>query len=171
MISDIRSSCGEFLKESGGKPLFKPLPKEYGASKRVKVRKRRTKDKFYDTFNKIMGEEDLRERSLFAYTSLDSAYRAIQSNEEIYYVFPIDGYKFVYNTAVENSEDNLRRIFDILNESARGEILPSLLKSTYSRHNLDKAFFNGTEILFYDIKCFFAVRCEIVKSYSDLFLK
>jgi hypothetical protein len=173
-IQVLRTSCTQFLKESSGTPIFKNLSTEYGDFHKVKVRKRKgeTGD-FTETFNEAfeLQHPGLRQRAIFANgaTSFQPLYDGVM---EPYYVFPIDGYKFMYSREVENSGQEYKQVFDTLfeqfGEEKGNEVLTDLLRFTYTSQNLHEGIVSGSEIIIYGIPFFYAIRSSVIENYQDL---
>lgn len=166
----IRQSCGQFIRESGGFPIYKNLPTSYNDFHKVKVRQHKRRDKVVEVFNKAFSAEqaNLRQRAVYSYGAVPS----IQEGMETFYVFPTDGYRFLYSTEVKNSGDNLRNVLDVLFEQLEQkeavEVVVDLLKYTYSKTHLVEGILAKAEILFYGIPSYYAVRVSACKNYRDL---
>lgn len=155
----IQDMCGDFLKESEGNPLFKMLPQTYQDIQRVKIRTRKRKDQFSETFNEAFDYTyKLRQRSLFTYTSLIE-----EDDKEPFFVFPIDGYRYLYNTEITNSEKRSQTSMDVITK----DIMVEMLKYTYSDKNLVEGVQSGAEIIFFGIPAFYVARCSIIE-YNDI---
>lgn len=176
-LTIIYDQCSQFLEESGGCPLLKNLPKEYGNLHKVKVRKRKKPNgEFADIFNEAFTTEihDLRERAVFA-NGRESFEPSINESDEPFYIFPIDGYRFLYSKEVENSNEDyqavLTSIFEKMGSDKGSEIITELLKFTYNSTSLMEGIEQGSEIILYNIPYFFAIRASAVSNYESLFLK
>ena len=140
-LAIIAERCSQFVEEAAGNPLLKNLPSEYGDFHKVKVRKRKRRkqdpsEEFAEVFNEAFEEElhDLRERAVF--TNGESSFEGADSEElEPFYIFPIDGYRFMYSREVENSSQDYKAVFDSIFEqfgATKGnEVISDLLKFTY----------------------------------------
>lgn len=169
--------CSQFIEESGGRPLMKNLPSEYGDFHKVKVRKRKKrkedKEEFAEVFNEAFEDElrDLRERAVFANGEV-SFEPADTKEEEPFYIFPIDGYRFMYSKEVENSSEDYQTVFEAVFEELGAdkgsEIITELLKFTYNTNNLQEGIEQGSEIILYNIPYFYAIRTSTVDDYSRL---
>lgn len=172
----LHERCSQFLGDAGDLPLLKNLPAEYEDFHKVKVRKRKPKDatkEFAETFNEAFETElrDLRERAVFANGS-SSFEPTISSDLDIFYVFPIDGYKFMYSKEVENSSQDYKTVFDAIFEefgSDKGnELITDLLKFSYTSEHLREGIEQGSEIIIYNIPYFYAIRVSTVNDYAHL---
>lgn len=176
-IQYLAERCSEFFEESKGVPLLKNLPSEYGDFHRVKVRKRKKRkddeSHFAERFNDVFEHDvrDLRERAVFA-NGEESFEPADQDGLEPFYIFPIDGYHYMYCTEVENSSTDYKTVFDAIFEqfgSVKGnEVVADLLKFTYTSTNLQEGIRQGAEIIIYNIPYFYAVRSSTVDDYEQL---
>ena len=173
----IAERCHDFVKESGGLPLLKSLPSDYGDFHKVKVRKRKQRkqdpEQFAEMFNRAFQDEikNLRERSLFANGEL--SYKSSDDpDQEPFYIFPVDGYEFIYSREVTNSSTEYKTAFDSILEELgtdQGEnIITELLKFNYISENLPEGISNGAEIIIYNIPHFYAIRRETVEDYQNL---
>ena len=173
----IAERCSQFLDESKGLPLLKNLPSEYGDFHKVKVRKRRQRkqdDKeFAETFNGAFEDElrDLRERAVFA-NGLISFESADMPELEPFFIFPIDGYQFMYSREVENSSQEYKMVFDSIFEefgTEKGnEVITDLLKFNYTDEDLKEGIESGSEIILYNVPYFYAIRTKTVEYYGNL---
>jgi len=169
--------CSEFLEESGGQPLLKNLPSEYGDFHKVKVRLRKSHKEdtsdFMDTFNEAFEDQlhNLRQRAVFANGPV--SFESADSDElEPFYIFPIDGFQYMYSKEVEDSSEDYKAVFDAIFEqfgSDKGnEVITDLLKFTYTSARLDEGIESGSEIIIYNIPYFYAIRASTVDDYSTL---
>lgn len=170
-IHIIQESCSQFLTESAGLPLFKALPRTYGTFHKVKARMKKRNDNVGEAFNKAFETKytKLSQRAIFAYTQLQQ----INENVEPFYVFPINGYKFLYSKEVTNSSSDYKEVIDTLfeqfdNSSKAVEIVTDLLKYTYSSHNLHEGLSSESEIILYGIPYYYAVRVHDVPQYTRI---
>ncbi len=169
MLPTINDECGLFLRESCGKPLVKALPKHGDGFWKVKVRKKKTKDQFEETFNESFFTEyrELRNRAVFV-----NGKQNLSENTELFYVFPIDGYRFMYSTAVVNSTELFKDTFDKLTENTGEsglEIFKDLLQMTYTYDDLPAGIDSGCEIILYDLPYYYAIRASLIDDYSEWF--
>lgn len=169
MLPTINKECGLFLIESQGKPLIKNLPRNNDGFRRVKVRKKKNVSEFEKQFNEsfFMEFDDLRNRAVFVNGEQPSG-----ENVEPFYVFPIDGYRFMYSPQVFNSSELYKDTFDKLIEASGTEgmdIFQELLHLSYDYTNLPTAIDCGCEIILYDISYYYAVRVSLVDNYKEWF--
>lgn len=170
----IIRECSEFLKESNGNPLIRFLPKDGPDQRKIKVRKRKTDSKFENIFNTVFSQHpDLRQRSIFCNGVAGLNETAINSNVEPFYIFPIDGYKYIYSPNVYRSsvqyQETLDRFLEVMGEDAAVETFKEVLKYDYNSTNLKEGIQEGCEIIVYGVSHFFAIRTSAVNSYSTLF--
>lgn len=172
----IADRCSQFVEEAGDLPLMKNLSREYGDFHRVKVRKRKRRQSdpsqaFSKTFNEAFEDEwqNLRERAIFANGIV--SFEPATGDLEPFYVFPIDGYNFIYSREVENSSQDYKRVFDTIFEQfgERGnEVIAEMLKFTYTSERLREGIEMGSEIILYNIPYFYALRATTVNNYSSI---
>ena len=169
LLRKIAKECSTFLREAQGLPLFKILPSTYEDIQKVKVRKHRTKTKFSETFNEAFDDEirDLRQRAVF----VNSKIMEVTENDDLFYVFPRDGYKFMYCPEVTHSTNDYQQVFDSLFEQFEDEkaeqLIHDLLKFTYTRENLYEGLTKEVEIIFYNIPYYYSARVDTF-NYPDL---
>ena len=169
----IKRRCDQFLEESGGFPLVKQLPHTYEDFQKVKVRKRKHSNTFSSTFNGAFKDElyDLRERAIFA-NGLINYEHEIQESFDLFYVFPINGYKFLYSKEVENSTENYKQvfesIFDQLSEESAKDVFTDLLRFSYLSENLAEGISSNAEIIMYGIPYYYAIRESQIYNYDEL---
>jgi hypothetical protein len=172
-ITIIRD-CSEFLKQSNGKPLVKFLPKEGPDQRKIKVRKRKTDSKFDKVFNTVFSQHpDLRQRAVFCSGASGLREEDAEADLEPFYVFPPDGFKYIYSPNVYRSsiqyQDTLDRFLDVMGENAAIETFKEVLKYDYIGSNLIDGIGQGCEIIVYNVPYFFAIRTSSVNKYSTLF--
>jgi len=158
-IQIIHEMCTEFLRESNGIPLFKMLPCVYQDVQRVKIRAKKKEDDFTTAFNEAFKHTyNLRQRSLFTYTTLIE-----EEDKEPFFIFPVDGYQYIYNTEIKNSDKRGHKNMDVITR----EIMVEMLKYTYNNNNLVEGIESGAEIIFFGIPAFYAARCSTLE-YNDI---
>ncbi len=171
----IGENCHQFFMESGGLPMVKLLPTEYQNFQKVKIRKRKNKSSFASSFNEAFEHEmhQLRERSLFANGEVFLKSRTIiEQTVEPFYVFPIDGYDFIYNKGVTNSSENyaetFNEIFNQLGENSADKVFAELMKFSYTSSNLQEGLASGAEIITYGIPYYYTIRKSTIEDYNNL---
>jgi hypothetical protein len=168
----ILSECEDFLTLSEGLPLLKNLPSSYDDIHKVKVRKRKKQNDFTKRFNEAFDDvfTELRQRAVFANGAL--SLKESYNDEEPFFIFPIDGFKYLFSTEVENSNQQYQTVFEAilqeLDENTAEQTLKDLLKFTYQSSNLAEGISSGAEIILYNIPYYYAVRTTSVPSYDDL---
>ena len=168
----LNTRCSQFISESREIPLLKNLPTTYEDFHRVKVRKRKTDDKFDNVFNEAFCDEvyELRQRAMFA-NGPESFEVSIHEKYEPFFVFPIDGFKFMYSSEVQNSSDDYKQVFETIIEQCGDnnlDMITDLLKFTYTHDNLYEGLETGCEIIIYNIPYYYALRASLVDDYDDL---
>lgn len=166
----LKVDCSVFLRESKGLPMYRSLPSSYEDFHRVKVRLQKRKDGVSDVFERAFGQDfnNLRQRAIFA----SSTKPVVEDNTEPFYVFPTNGYRFLYSKEVTNSNHDYRNVIDKLvselgNLNEATDIVTDLLKYTYSTSMLNEGISSGAEIIFYSIPYYYAVRASTY-NYDDL---
>ena len=152
----LKSQCSQFMSESGGLPVYKTINKTEQFVK-VKARLRKGHSQFSETFNKAFEHtSNLRQRAIFAHGQ-----QLTESNQ--YYLFPTNGFKYVYNPQIENSS-----IYEGVQSSVDDEVFADLLKQNYTNSMLSEGIESGSELLFHNVPFCYAVNTGIVDSYGEL---
>lgn len=165
----IRDHCSNFLAEAGDLPLFKQLPVSYDDVKKVKVRFKKRTDELSESFDKAFTLNRIRERALFVSGNIFEN----DNLNETFYVFPTNGYKYMYNSTVTDSNEEYKQAFDTVlenidgKEDEAGKLIVDLLQYSYVSDNLMEGIANGSEIIFYNIPSYYVVR-ESTIYYDDL---
>ena len=165
----IKRHCGQFLDESHGFPIVKNLPNTYENFQKVKVRKRKHSNTFSSTFNGAFKDEmnDLRERSVFV-----NGMVTIEESLDPFYVFPVNGYNFLYSKEVENSTKNYMQVFESifnqLGEESGKDVVTDLLRFTYVSEDLAVGIQSGAEVILYGIPYYYAIRESYIDNYDEL---
>ncbi len=168
-VDIIKHRCSQFIGESDGLPIVKNLPHGYKDFQKVKVRKRKQTNSFSNTFNEAFVDEmqGLRERAVFVNGCV-----TIEENLDLFYIFPANGYSFLYSSEVENSSENYKQVFEsifkVWDEDAGKDVVNDLLRFTYVSENLSTGIELGAEIILYNIPYYFAIRESCVESYDSL---
>lgn len=160
--SAISNHCSMFLRESQGLPLFRNLPSHYDVLQKVKVRKRKTVDEFSNVFNNTFEQygHNLTQRAIFTH-NIDILHEAADVNTEPFYIFPIDGYQFLYNPEIKSSTHNYQQIFDVVVESFGDtgvSMVQDVFKLSYTTTNLHEGIEQGAEIIIFNIPFYYAVK-------------
>jgi hypothetical protein len=163
ILPTIKKECSDFLNESNGEYIVKNLPKNYDGFAKVKVRLGKKSTKFSKNFNTAFRDKmsKLYQRAIFTYTDISKLESIII--EEPFFIFPINGYKYIFNPEIEDSKKdyNELNINDIL--------IAELLELSYQNNNLNEAFNYKCEIIFYNISYYYAIRASIVEDYKLFF--
>lgn len=167
----LRINCEQFIEESGGFPLYKSFPSSYGSYKRVKVRFQKRKNLTSDVYEAAFGNGvgTFRERCVMA----SGAARILtESNESVYYVFPVNGYQFMYSKQITDSssafEGVINTIIENLPLSEGAALLTDLVKFSYQQTDLSEGIQSGAEIILHNIPSFYVVNTELYPNYKQL---
>lgn len=166
-LRTLKAQCSEFLKESQGLPVYKLLPTVYSDFQKVKVRKHKRDNDFISTFNEAFQDEvrDLRQRAVFASGEFPDA----EAGKASCYIFPKNGYKYMYCTEVTHSTSDYKTVFESIfqNVDTPEEVIHDLLKFSYARENLFEGIQSRAELIFYHIPYYYAIKTESY-DYEDL---
>ena len=157
-INIIIEQCSQFIEESNRTPIFRALPVEYNNIHKVKVRKKNIRNLDY-IFNEAFDEHHphMRQRAIFTYPQLTECV----SGTEPFFVFPIDGFKFMYSSEVMNSSEDYNQVLKSVVESlgtVGSEVITDMLKFNYTHENLTEGIASGAEIVIYNTPHYYAVR-------------
>lgn len=165
----IVRECSDFLKVSGHLPLYKALPSTYQDFQKVKVRKKQSKNIVNEVFNHAFQQEfpAIAQRAIYCY-----AYKPqLIENTDLFYVFPKNGFKFLYSTEVENSTENFKQVIETLLDSFEDQakvvdIVSDVVRYTYSHEKLFEGILSKSEIILYNVPYYYAVRVKACLDYS-----
>jgi hypothetical protein len=173
MIKTITDNCSSFLKESNGTPILRNLPKNYNGFKKVKVRKQKIRNHLDAIYNSAFDYYDnIKQRCVIVHTLNNLP--CPEENAEPFYIFPIDGYKFIFSQNVQNSNkmyfDMYKKLNQDIGNKSTENIMKDVLKYDYNDNDKDMSFAlkNDCEIIIYGIPYFFAIRKSIVEDYYKL---
>lgn len=150
-LGAIRENCSQFLRECTT-PLYIPLSSEYDDVRRVKVRKRKVDELIKETIDSAFGEfYNMSQRCVIA-----STVRVLTEDEkDLFYVFPINGYKYWYNTQIRDPRKTIQEMYS---KQVDEEIISEVLKSTVQSTNIQEAADNKSAVVIYNIPYFYGVR-------------
>ena len=91
---------------------------------------------------------------------------------EPFYIFPLDGFQFMFSGEVENSSYDYKAVFDAIFEEfgtdKGNEVVTDLLKFSYKSDDLHEGIEQGSEIILYNLPAFYAIRMRTVENYDKL---
>lgn len=169
----IRSACGTFIHATDT-PLLKNLNNDSLLS-RVKVRFHKRNDQFVEVFNEALMKKyniaNIHQRCIFA-NGPDS----FVPNKSVtpYYVFPIDGYRFLYSRGVKDANEQLRDTMNNLSlelddaDDEASRIMHDLLQYTYESTDLEQGIVEGCEVIVYNIPYYYAINAKQFPIYEQL---
>jgi hypothetical protein len=160
-FSAIINECSQFIEESGGSPLFRALPVTYPDMHKVKVRKKKT-NSINESFDRAFNEYHplLRQRAVFTHGSVSDI--VLERDTEPFFVYPIDGYKFMYSVNVTNSSQQYQQVFesiiDTVGDTNGPSTISDMLKFTYVHDHISEGIASGAEIVLFNIPYYYAIR-------------
>lgn len=167
--STLVKECSQFLQQSEKNPLFKLLPSHGEGFRKVKIRKKKTHEykieKYFDIA--FMGEyKDLRLRSLIAHTKEPDI---IPEGRELFYVFPVDGYKVLVNPVIQDYKEFIFSLECALQTANidSSSILNDLFSTGYSESDIKSAAAHKSDIFIYGISHYYAIRKSLVDDYHN----
>lgn len=165
----IKSEITEFLSEAGTHPLYKLLPVNNEPLKKIKVRKNKRSNNFDKLFNNAFSQEtkDIRQRSLYASGKIPASTDPLV---EPYYIFPINGYKYLYCSKVQQSNEDYKAVVDLIFDRTEypEDLMHDLLKFTYSNKDMQNGIVKGAEMIFYNIPYYYAIKVSNYKNYKRI---
>lgn len=170
----IQNECSEFLIESIGHPLVKNLPRNSDGFRKVKVRKKKQIEPMALVFNETFKNDhsQLLQRSIFAH-GVNAFEESNNFDLEPFYIFPINGYRYMYADNVKSTTDDYRKTLDLLIENLGNngiETFQEVLKYQYRHDKLYEALTGNAEIIIYDIPYYYAIRCSLIEEYCDFLI-
>lgn len=173
-IRVLRNSCDQYISMNES-PLLKNVLGKEEAFARIKVRFHRRTSDFISVFNDVLAQKynipNLHQRSVFA-----NGTTSFVPLEEAtpYYVFPINGFKFMYSPSIQSSDNEYRSIFETLLEKCDGDepqaasFLKDLMSYNYVSEDLEQGVVDGCEIILYNIPYYYAVNAVNFPDYQEL---
>lgn len=165
----IKTECSEFIRDSKGLPLYKMLPSNREPFIKVKARHRKSKNQPLATaFNNAFADvyPNIYYRSIFCNTNETNT-----NDLERYYIFPINGYKFLYCNSVKNTSEAYKAamlgVLDIMVENEAISLLSTVLADDYVDDNLHVALEKECEVIIYNIPYFYAIKCSFFIEKND----
>ena len=171
-LPTLYAECSDFLAESQKTPLLKNLPVHYDGFKKVKVRKKNKQDAVIEAFNKSFSQhKNAFQRSVFA-NGKSSFIVSEDASFEPFYIFPINGYKYVYNPVVTNFaneyKENIERLTHNIPQSVAIDMVSMVISKSYTDTNLVEGINLGAEIIIYSIPYYYAIRKSLLDDYSSI---
>ena len=168
LLVTLKTECADFISESRSLPVYKQLPAIYESFQKVKVRKHKRNNQFNNTFNEAFVDEmkDLRQRSVFA-----SGERVTPDpDKELFYIFPINGYRYMYCTEVQHSSADYKQVFESIFDNVEDpeQVIHDLLKFSYVREQLHEGIEKHAELIFYNMPYYYSVRTTLYEEYDML---
>lgn len=167
-LGRINSECKDFILKSLGTPMTRYLSSHYDDIDKVKLRKQKKDTKFTETFNHAFKDytHDLRQRALIANTTTNDP------DTKQFYMFPINGFKYMYCTSVNNSSVQYQQVFetilDALEDEQAIDTFKDLLKFSYTSSCLAEGLRAKAEIIIYNIPYCYSVAVEKYPDYNEL---
>lgn len=152
-LSLLRSQCSQFLRESS-LPLIKTLPSTKAFYK-LKARYRK-QDPIAENINNALQIPLLLEKSVVVNNASDHLTK--------FYVFPINGYKFIYSDNIKESTQ-LFTMYNIINNT---ELYANIIQDLTHNHNINEAIQSNNQIMLYNIPYCYCVNSNAIESYKNL---
>lgn len=164
----ISNHCSEFLSSGIQMPLIKTMKQREKLIERVKVRHKHTNDFVSLCFNDAF---DIKDSNLYSRTVFVNGENA---SEDHFYVFPVNGFKFLYCKEVTSLTNHCIFLNETMSSfDQKHDIIVDMLKFSYHTTNLEEAIATDCEIIIHNIPFFYAVKNtmsykDVLKSIKDL---
>lgn len=170
MLPTLAYECADFLNESAGKPLLKNLPSRIDGFVKIKLRHKKSSNLFTENFNSAFANERVKllQRSMFAQG--DAGFSpSTDPTMEPFYVFPIDGYRYMYNPHAASTDDYRETFSKLLSSVGAGaqDMFQTMLKYDYVFDDLKGGIEGGSQLIVYGIPYYFALRKSIIDDYDS----
>jgi len=139
-------------------PVFKILPHN-DLYEKVKIRVKNQTAPYSEARDAAFDFKKFDNRALEVLT-----HKPLKNDLGLYYIFPINGYKFVYNPKVDDIVDRCESMGDVLKDQ---DTITEVLKYTYDIDNLVKGLEEANKINFFNIPYYYAVNATI--PYPELY--
>lgn len=171
-FSIISQECSQFLKEAAERPLYKSIktssppiaPNLY----KIKVRHKKPAEPTLTELYSVAFTPKLREKALYAYSDKT----VCEDQNSLCYIFPVNGYHYLYSKEVSKSSDEYKQVIDTLIQSVEPskayDIVTEMLKFTYNNSALVEGIESDAEIMFYNVPYFYAVEANAFTTYSQV---
>jgi hypothetical protein len=170
MIPTLSHECSQFLADSKGNPILKHLPIPGQGFRRVKVRQKKHIDQFSSTFSEAFYQErkNLLRRAVIARN--ESTLLPAPPGMEPFYVFPRNGFRFMYcqnpEVTTEAYKDILTQMIKAVGTESGLSVFHEVVKYQYTFSDLDCGIMSGAEVIFYQIPWYYAIRKSLVLDYQ-----
>lgn len=171
ILHTIQDQCSQFLSEAGHRPLYRLLPISYCDVQKIKIRTKKQVTEMSGILNQAFNQKyaNLAQRSVFSQSKLPLK----TEQYEPFYVFPIDGFQYMYSREVQQSsvdyQDAITKIFETFPSVEQAtNMVSDLLKFNYISTNLVEGIEAGAEIIIYNIPCYYAARVRCHPKYEKL---
>jgi len=174
MKQKVANECGEFIDNCGGYPLIKQLNSDGNFIKKVKVRKKNKKDTFIKRFDNAFNDihNNLHGRSIFCNgDNMDLSNQ--KDKHDKFYVFPIDGFKFLFNSEVSYHRD-FQEIYNkmsrFMDKKKCEKVFVDLIEYSYKETDISlrDALLTEKEIIIFDVSYYYAIRMNKFPDYPLL---
>lgn len=152
-LEKITEHCSDFLEQCSV-PLYVNLRDVYPQVARVKVRKINRSPLLKEAMDSAFPDYyNISQRCVFARTTLQTA-----PNRIPYYIFPINGYQYLYNKQVAEHNNVISDLLGTLDETLVPQVASELMQATYCSDSIEEAAAYQSEVIIYGIPKFYAVR-------------
>lgn len=148
---------------------MKSLPKSKEGFARIKVRHKKTNN-FIMALNEYFNDSDpmLGNRCVYA----GKPWEVCDSSSELYYIFPPNGFKYIYINNDNFSTRSFSESFNVLYEFSdqlSKTVLKNALRDSVGCGILSEGLSSNSEVLIYNISYYYAIKCSLVEDYKFMF--
>ena len=175
MFKTLVDECSEFINETYPYPLLKNLPIYKDGFIKLKIRHKKNKkyveSKTLNIFNEAFEQfyKNVTFKALYAYPQ--ETLEEGDINTEPFYIFPVDGYKYLYNTMVTSSHNKYNDILLKIENDHLENVFKDIIKDSYCNESLKTGISCGSEIIFFDIPYYYAIRQSLIEVPYEDFLR
>jgi hypothetical protein len=151
MLYTLATECATFFQQAGTLPLVKNVaPRD--AFRKIKIRHKQISSE-KAAINTAF-DQSIVQRSLIA-CGIDSYQlppREMILSQRMHYVFPLDGFKFIYNPHIRNEKD-----IGIQGNINDTELAEDVVRFSFADSDLAFGIECGAQVMIYDIPAYYAV--------------
>ena len=177
----IQNECSQFLNSSNGKPLYKMLPSYGDGFRKIKIRKKKHHENKFDVcfdsaFNDMF--KDVRRRSLIVSQDLQYTQNVNYEKQKMkpttsgydkepFYIFLPNGFEIIFNEQITDFIEYMKQLETVIDESpSNKEMMEGIFKQSFENKELLQTSKYNNDLIVYNIKYYYAIRCSLVDDYN-----
>jgi len=164
----LHEECSSFFTMANNHPLYKNLPLTCGNFSKVKVRlkKKLSPQPITGVINTAFKDQYARFRERAVFTQSDKNIVTLSEDQALYYVFPVNGFKFLYNPTIQNTEHQYTVLLKYLsaqynNEAQAIDTTIDVMSYTYTNSLLHEGMEHHAEIILFNMSHYYCVKATI----------